>query len=86
MVETAEECVWALGTPCEGVTCKKHLFTDQIDVPICEGHALEHRMIVALFSNGFDIEEVLNATPEWRREQALTLQLSGLVDLDKVAM
>jgi hypothetical protein len=82
--ETKDGCVWNLGTPCGGSVEEKKLFHDQIKVPICENHFEEHKIIILLFNNGYEVEEILNQDAEWRKQEALTIQLSGLAKIDDV--
>jgi hypothetical protein len=72
------KCVWNMGTACEGDVVETELFDAQIKIPICESHTKEHRDIMVLHKNGYDIEEVLNMTSEERRKEVLTIELSGL--------
>lgn len=72
------KCVWNMGTPCDGDVTETELFDAQIKIPICNGHIEEHKDIMTLHKNGYDIEEVLNMTAEERRKEVLTIKLSGL--------
>lgn len=81
--KTDEKCVWLLGTPCSGDTYEVEMFDHQIRIPICEGHLEQHKEIMTLHKNKYDVEEILNQTPEWRKQETLTLKLSGL-DNDEV--
>ena len=85
-VQEDEGCVWNLGTPCGGELKRLELFHEQIRVPICENHTEEHKIIILLFNNGYDVEEILNQTAEWRKQEALTIQLSGLAKIDDVEL
>ena len=74
-----EACVWHIGTPCsENDTTWQEMFNHQIRIPICGDHFEQHKEIMLLHKNGYDVEEILNATPEWRKQEVLTLKLSGL--------
>jgi hypothetical protein len=74
-----EKCVWHIGTPCsDNDTDWKEMFNHQIRIPICANHYEQHLEIMLLHKNSYDVEEILNATPEWRRAEVLTLKLSGL--------
>lgn len=77
-ISTDEKCVWQIGTPCGGETTQKEFFNHQIRIPVCGNHLNEHREIMVLHKNGYDVEEILNQTPEWRKQEVLTLELSGL--------
>jgi hypothetical protein len=72
------KCVWHLGSNCTGEITEQELFNHQIRIPICECHLAEHKEIMLLHKNGYDVEEILNQTTEWRKQEVLTLQLSGL--------
>jgi hypothetical protein len=81
MANTKKEelkCVWHIGTPCCGEVKEVEMFGHQIRIPICENHVAEHKEIMLLNKNGYDVEEILNQTAEWRKQETLTLQLSGL--------
>lgn len=77
------KCVWNMGTPCSGKVNERKLFQQQIKVPMCEAHLEQHKEVMLLHKNGYDVEEVLQQTPEYRKKEVLTLQLSGL-DTDEV--
>ena len=78
------KCVWMMGTPCSDEQATEvKLFSNQIKVPICKDHLEQHTHIMALAQNGYDVEQILNETHEYRKEQFLILQLSG-IDLNKV--
>ncbi len=81
----AEEvlCVWDLGDPCDGAVAKVLMFRKQLDVPICHHHLDGHKEIMILHGNGYEIEEVVDMTPEERKRLAHILMLSGL-DLSQV--
>jgi len=71
-------CVWDLGTPCSGEVEIRPFFNKEAGVPVCDAHVEQHRCILFLFHNGYDIEKVVDATPEWRKKQMLTLVLAGI--------
>ena len=77
-VEEELKCIWDMGTPHNGEVKKVEFFSKQIKVPVCESHIEEHKYIMILHKNNYDIEEVLNQTPEWRKQEVLVLKLSGL--------
>ena len=85
MSESKEEkCVWAMGTPCsKDGTKDMEFFGKQIKVPVCPNHLEQHMHIMALAKNGYDVEAILQESPDYRKEQFLILQLSGL-DVEKV--
>jgi hypothetical protein len=74
------KCVWMTGTECtENAIGEEHkLFSKQIKVPICQNHVEEHTHIMILCNNGYDVEQVLQETPEYRKQQVLILKLAGL--------
>lgn len=74
------ECVWTIGTPCDGEVTWQEFFFHQIRIPVCKQHLREHWEIMVLYKNQYDVEEVLNQTPEWRKQEVLTIELSGLID------
>ena len=76
-------CVWNMGTSCGGERSKKLLFSKQLEIPICHSHFEEHKEVMILHANDYDIEEVLDMTAEERKRIVYTLVLSGL-DIGKV--
>jgi len=76
-------CVWNMGSPCGGERFKKLLFSKQLEIPICHNHLEEHKEVMILHANDYDIEEVLDMTAEERKRIVYTLVLSGL-DIGKV--
>lgn len=71
-------CVWNMGTDCTDDVTEIEFFNKQIKVPVCSSHIEQHRIIMVLHKNDFDVEEMLQQTPEYRKEQMLILKLSGL--------
>lgn len=75
------KCVWMTGTEC-GVDANDapeyKLFSNQIKVPMCCNHLEEHTNIMILCNNGYDVEQVLQETPDYRKQQVLILKLAGL--------
>lgn len=77
-------CVWDMGTPCDDTPDQKRLmFSKQLDIPICDKHFEEHKEVMILVSKGYDIEEVVDMTPEERKRLTITVVLSGM-SLDDV--
>jgi hypothetical protein len=76
--QAEEGCVWQISNTCTDTLTQLKMFNNQIKIPICTRHVEEHRDIMLLHKNGYDVEEILNQTPEWRKAEVLTLQLSGL--------
>lgn len=85
MSKTEEDiyCVWNLGDACGGKVAKVLMFRKQLEIPICENHLEGHKYIMLLHGNGYEIEEVVDMTPEERKRIAYTFLLSGL-DLSEV--
>ena len=79
------KCVWNMGTACSPDVEKVEFFNKQIKVPVCKKHVEDHRIIMLLHKNGYDVEEILQQTPDWRKQEALTIQLAGL-NKDDVAL
>jgi len=71
-------CVWLLGTDHGGETEKRLMFDKQLEVPVCEKHFKEHKRIMMLVANNYDIEEVVEMDPEEIAKLAITLELSGI--------
>jgi len=72
------KCVWMMGTPCEGDAAETELFSKQIKVPMCPAHLEQHTHIMILAKNGYDVEAILQETPDYRKQEVLVLKLSGL--------
>jgi hypothetical protein len=51
---------------CDGNLEQRIMFHGQLNVVICESHYKDHINIMLLKANGFDIEKVLELTPEQR--------------------
>lgn len=79
-------CVWNMGGECDGEVKEVEFFNHQIKVPVCEGHVEQHTHVMILHKNGYDVEEILQETAEWRKGEVLTLQLSGLDDCKDVEL
>jgi hypothetical protein len=75
------KCVWLMGDPCSEDASDApefEIFAKQIKVPMCAHHLEQHTHIMVLAKNGYDIETILNETPEYRKQEVLVLKLSGL--------
>ena len=83
MAEKTVNCVWDLGTPCDGGAAEILMFKKQLNIPICEGHIKGHKEIMLLYANGYDIEEIVDMDPKEIKRLAWTLILSGM-DLNEV--
>ena len=62
---------------------KKLMFSKQLEIPICEKHFEEHKEVMILNGNGYDIEEIVEMTPEDRKRLSYTIVLSGM-DLSNI--
>lgn len=83
-VQEEVHCVWNMGTPCDDQDRdKKLMFSKQLEIPICEKHFEEHKEVMILNANGYDIEEIVEMTPEERKRISYTIVLSGM-DLSNV--
>lgn len=72
------KCVWGTGSECSGEVKMRKMFSQSIEIPVCEAHIKDHECIVRLHQNGYDVEEVLNKGPEYWRKEYLIIQMSGL--------
>lgn len=72
------KCVWNMGTECSDDVQEVEFFNKQIKVPVCSNHVAEHRDVMILHKNGYDVEKILQESAEYRRKEVLTLELSGL--------
>jgi len=78
-------CVWNMGTECDGKRSKQLMFSNQLEIPICEKHIEEHREVMVLHANGYDIEEIVDMEPDDRKRLVYTMALAGL-DLSDVEL
>lgn len=79
------QCVWNMGTDCDGKRYKALMFSKQLEIPICEKHVDEHREVMVLHANGYDIEEIVDMEPDDRKRIVYTMVLAGL-DLSGVEL
>jgi hypothetical protein len=77
--EVKLKCVWGMSPGCTDDVKMTDFFNGSITIPVCSKHIPEHRDIMILHRNGYDVQEFLKWTPEKRREEVLVLQLSGLL-------
>jgi hypothetical protein len=77
-IKEGVSCAWLLGTEHGGETEKRLMFEEQLEVPVCEKHFEEHRRIMLLVANDYDIEEVVEMDPDEIARLAYTLALSGI--------
>ena len=80
LVATELKCVWNTGGDCVDDTYDTVIFGSSIQIPICHKHLKDHKNVMILHANNYDVEEVIQKSPEWRQEEVLTLVLSGLSD------
>jgi hypothetical protein len=73
-----DKCVWHLGTPCSGKTELRGLFGGALKVPVCENHLEGHKNIMLLHKNNYNVEQMLNETEDFKKQEALTLVLGGI--------
>ena len=71
MAEKKLNCVWDMGTPCDGNTELRLIFEDMggIAIPMCEAHYKEHGDIMFLRENGLDVETILSYDCDQRKQQ-----------------
>lgn len=72
------KCVWQVHGKCSGKIKMVQLFSNRVKIPVCEDHTEQHEHIMVLHKNGYDLDKILNESPEYRKGEVLTLQLSGL--------
>lgn len=82
MADKKLKCVWNMGTECTDDVQEIEFFHNQIKVPVCSKHVEEHKFVMILHKNGYDVEEILQQTAEYRKGEVLVLKLSGLDDSD----
>lgn len=83
--EETVECVWAMGTPCEGKRYKELMFDEQLEIPICEKHVEEHKEVMILYNSGHEIEEIVDMSADERKRLVYTMVLSGF-DVSNVSL
>lgn len=71
-----------MGTDCSDEIIEVEFFSTQIKVPVCSNHVEQHKFVMVLHKNSYDVEEILQQTPEYRKGEVLVLKLSGLDDSD----
>jgi len=78
--------VWELGSPCGGEIKMTPLFlsVDEITVPICEAHLIEHKIILALFKHGYNIDEMSIQSAEWRKQEFDKLVTAKIATPDEI--
>lgn len=74
------KCVWDMGNNCSDDVEEVKFFDSQIKVPVCSNHIEQHKYVMVLHKNNYDVEEVLQESPEYRKGEVLVLKLSGLDD------
>ena len=74
------KCVWNMGGDCSKDVSEVEFFNHQIKVPVCDEHVEQHRHVMILYKNGYDVEEILQESAEYRKNEVLVIQLSGLDD------
>jgi len=77
-------CVWGMGDACSGEIEEVEFFDSQIKVPVCANHIEQHKFVMILAKNDYDVEEILQETSEYRKGEVLLLKLSGLDNTDDV--
>jgi len=82
MADKKLKCVWNMGTDCSDDVQEVEFFNSQIKVPVCGNHIEQHKFVMILHKNGYDVEEILQQSAEYRKGEVLVLKLSGLDDSD----
>lgn len=75
-------CVWSMGDECTDDVEEVEFFDSQIKVPVCGNHVEQHRCVMILHKNDYDVEEILQQTADYRKGEVLVLKLSGLDKCD----
>lgn len=78
LTPTNLRCVWNMGSKCASTVYDVEIFNSQIKVPICENHLEDHEYVMILHANNYDVEEVIQKDPDYRKEEVLTIKLAGL--------
>ena len=66
-----QQCVWNMEGACNGSVERRAMFNAQITVPICDKHFHDHVVVIALHSAGYDSEEIMAQTGEWREQEVV---------------
>jgi hypothetical protein len=80
------ECIWSMSSDCSS-DCSDDVkevgfFNNSIKVPVCSNHIEQHKCIMILHKNNYDLEAILRETPEERKREVLILKLAGLDDTE----
>ena len=79
-MEDSKTCIWNMGPECSGKV-EEHLFFDnQIRVTVCERHAEDHKNVMILHANGYNVEEVLEKTEEYRKNEVAKIKAEGEIN------
>jgi hypothetical protein len=71
-----DSCSWPVdGIPCDGEVASVCIMSGQLTVDMCANHLSHHKCIMALHTNGYKIEDVLNQTPKWREQEIAKLNI-----------
>ena len=76
------KCVWNMGTECSDKVEEMGFFDSSIKVPVCSNHVEEHKFVMILHKNDYDVEEILQQSSDFRKGEVLILKLSGLDKCD----
>lgn len=74
------ECEWQLDEECSGEVKHRRMF-GKTDIPLCEKHMEQHKTIIFLHLNGYNIDAIMDMSLEDRKREALTIQLSGIAEM-----
>ena len=79
------KCVWIIeDVTCGGKVRSREMFNYTIKIDICANHYTDHLHTMFLHANGYDTEEILNQTPEWRKQEAETLMAAKGIKLEDI--
>ena len=87
-MEDQDICLWILpGIECSSEVKRYKMFNQceqGVDIPICTNHLKALRELMILYQNGYDVEEILKQTSDWRKQEAENVCLAKNLKLEDV--
>ena len=72
-----KQCVWNMGSPCEGELNNRMMFDGQLQIPLCNRHYIEHVMLMVIRQIcDIDVENLVDA-PEWSRVELFSQEFGS---------
>ena len=79
-------CKWQLETECDGDIDTHLIFKEKarLKIPMCMKHFDEHKEIMLMHRNSYEVEDILNMKPDERKRISQTIILSGIDKIKNV--